>query len=79
MYGKRIHFPQLLPRKTLRVLVGDPVPLDDLRTQPVTAPTLDVATDRIMAAITALVAELRRRAAAGAARSTRRRPPDGAP
>ena len=59
MYGRRIHFPKLLPRKTLRLLVGDPVDLDDLRGQPVTAETLDAATDRIMDAITALVAELR--------------------
>ncbi len=59
MYGKRIHFPHLLPPKKLRVLVGDPVPLNDLRSQPVTAATLNAATDRIMAAITALVAELR--------------------
>jgi len=59
MYGRQIHFPKLLPRKTLRFLVGDPVDLDDLRDQPVTAATLDAATDRIMDAITALVAELR--------------------
>jgi 1-acyl-sn-glycerol-3-phosphate acyltransferase len=59
MYGRRIHFPKLLPRKTLRLLVGDPVDLDDLRGQPVTAETLEAATDRIMDAITALVAELR--------------------
>lgn len=59
MYGKRIHFPKLLPRKTLRVLAGDPVDLDDLRSQPVTPETLKIATERIMAAITALVAELR--------------------
>ena len=59
MYGPQIHFPKLLPRKTLRMLVGDPVDLDDLRDQPVTAETLDRATDRIMDAITALVAELR--------------------
>ena len=59
MYGPQIHFPRLLPRKTLRMLVGDPVNLDDLRDQPVTAETLDTATDRIMDAITALVAELR--------------------
>ena len=59
MYGPQIHFPKLLPRKTLRMLVGDPVNLDDLRGQPVTAETLDAATDRIMDAITALVAELR--------------------
>jgi 1-acyl-sn-glycerol-3-phosphate acyltransferase len=59
MYGPQIHFPKLLPRKTLRMLVGDPVNLDDLRDKPVTAETLDRATDRTMDAITALVAELR--------------------
>jgi 1-acyl-sn-glycerol-3-phosphate acyltransferase len=59
MYGRERHFPRLLPRKTLRFLVGDPVPLDDLRDQPVTTGTLAAATDRIMTAITALVAELR--------------------
>ena len=59
MYGPRIHFPKLLPRKTLRFLVGDPVELDDLRDRPVTAETLAAATDRIMDTITALVAELR--------------------
>lgn len=59
MYGRRIHFPHLLPRKTLRTLVGDPVPLADLREQPLTAASLAEGTERIMAAITALVAELR--------------------
>jgi 1-acyl-sn-glycerol-3-phosphate acyltransferase len=59
MYGPRIHFPKLLPRKTLRLLVGDPVDLDDLRDEPLSAATLAAATDRIMDAITALVAELR--------------------
>ena len=59
MYGPQIHFPKLLPRKTLRLLVGDPVDLDDLREQPVSAATLAEATDRIMDAITGLVAELR--------------------
>lgn len=59
MYGKRIHFPHLLPPKTLRMLVGDPVPLADLRGAPMTAESLNEATDRIMDAITALVAELR--------------------
>lgn len=59
MYGRRIHFPHLLPRKTLRMLVGDPVPLGDLRDQPMTAGSLAEGTERIMAAITALVAELR--------------------
>jgi 1-acyl-sn-glycerol-3-phosphate acyltransferase len=59
MYGRRIHFPHLLPPKTLRVRVGDPVPLGDLRAEPVTAATLNEATERIMAAITTLVAQLR--------------------
>jgi 1-acyl-sn-glycerol-3-phosphate acyltransferase len=59
MYGREIHFPRLLPRKTLRLIAGDAVPLDDLREAPVTAAVLDAATTRIMDAITALVAELR--------------------
>jgi 1-acyl-sn-glycerol-3-phosphate acyltransferase len=59
MYGKRIHLPHLLPRKTFRLVAGDPVPLDDLRGQPLTTAVLAEATDRIMAAVTALVAELR--------------------
>jgi 1-acyl-sn-glycerol-3-phosphate acyltransferase len=59
MYGKEIRFPRLLPRKTLRLIAGDPVPLDHLRRLPVTAAVLDQATSAIMDAITALVAELR--------------------
>jgi 1-acyl-sn-glycerol-3-phosphate acyltransferase len=59
MYGKRIHFPKLLPRKTLHVVAGDPVPLDDLREEPLTAAVLAEATERILASLTALVAELR--------------------
>lgn len=59
MYGRRIHLPRLLPRKTLRLIVGDPVDLDDLRVLPVSPETLTEATRRITAAITTLVAELR--------------------
>jgi 1-acyl-sn-glycerol-3-phosphate acyltransferase len=59
MYGKKIHLPKLLPRKTLRLVAGDPVPLDDLRDGPVTAALLAEATDRMLRALTALVAELR--------------------
>lgn len=59
MPGRKPSFPRVLPRKTLRVAVGDPVPLDDLREQPVTVDLLDEATARIMDAITVLVAELR--------------------
>lgn len=59
MHGKKIHLPKLFPRKTLRVVAGDPVPLDDLRAQPLTATTLAEATERMLVAVTALVAELR--------------------
>jgi len=48
------------PRKTMHVLVGPPVDLDDLRTdgEP-DAEALRVATDRVMAAITSLLREVR--------------------
>lgn len=59
MWGKKIHVPHLLPRKTLRLLAGPAVPLDDLRGRPITASILTEATDRIMDEITGLVAELR--------------------
>lgn len=59
MWGKKIHLPHLLPRKTLRLIAGEPIPLDDLRTQPVTPALLAEATDRIIDAITVLVSELR--------------------
>jgi 1-acyl-sn-glycerol-3-phosphate acyltransferase len=49
----------LFPRKTIHVRVGDPVGLDDLREQPLTPKVLREATDRIMAAITALLEEIR--------------------
>ncbi|MFF5020454.1 lysophospholipid acyltransferase family protein [Micrococcus luteus] len=50
---------RVLPRKTARIRVGAPVDLADLRGLPVTAATLREGTDRMMAAITDLVAELR--------------------
>ena len=59
MWGPRLALPRIWPRKTLRFLVGDPVPLDDLRGVPITAAVLTGAADRVMTAITALVAELR--------------------
>ena len=59
-YSKR---PHVFPRKKVRVLVGDPVRLDDLRARGTTAATIREATDRIMHAITALVEELRGRTA----------------
>ncbi|WP_375426437.1 lysophospholipid acyltransferase family protein [uncultured Friedmanniella sp.] len=59
LYGNHLGVPRLLPRKTFRLVTGEPVPLDDLREGPVTAEVLAEATTRIMDAITALVAELR--------------------
>jgi 1-acyl-sn-glycerol-3-phosphate acyltransferase len=55
-YGKK---PHLLPRKTITMKVGDPVPLDDLRAQPMTPTVLREATDRIMAAVTASLEDIR--------------------
>lgn len=55
-YAKK---PHLFPRTRIAMKVGDPVPLDDLRAEPRTLQTINEATDRIMSALTALVAELR--------------------
>ncbi|GIH92429.1 lysophospholipid acyltransferase family protein [Planobispora siamensis] len=51
--------PRLLPRKTFRVLVGPPVDLSKYQGRPIQADVLREATADIMAAITALLAELR--------------------
>lgn len=51
--------PHLLPRHTVRYKAGDPVDLGDLQGRPITNDVLHEATDRIMAAITALVEDLR--------------------
>jgi 1-acyl-sn-glycerol-3-phosphate acyltransferase len=50
---------RLLPPKTVRVLAGPPVDLADLRAQPVTPEVLRTASDRIVEAITAQLAQLR--------------------
>lgn len=59
-YTKR---PHPLPRKPITMIVGDPVPLDDLRAQigdgPLPAAVVAEATDRIMRAISVLVGEIR--------------------
>jgi 1-acyl-sn-glycerol-3-phosphate acyltransferase len=56
-YGRR---PRLLPRKTMRITAGDPVDLGDLAEQDVTNERLHEATARIMAAITALLEDIRK-------------------
>lgn len=55
-YTKR---PHLLPRKTIRFTVGEPLDIDDLREQPVTAATVRVATERLMREIGRLLGEIR--------------------
>ncbi len=59
MYGPTVGFPRMLPRKTVQVAAGPPVELSDLSDRPRTAALLNEATERMMTAITALVAELR--------------------
>jgi 1-acyl-sn-glycerol-3-phosphate acyltransferase len=51
--------PHLVPRKNIVMKAGDPVPLDDLVTGPHTAEATAQATERIMAAITSLVEDVR--------------------
>ena len=51
--------PHLVPRKNIVMKAGDPVPLDDLLGRPHSAGTTALATDRIMDALTAIVADLR--------------------
>lgn len=51
--------PNLFPRKKVTMKAGDPVRLDDLRAQPQTPQIVNQATDRIMSAITDIVADLR--------------------
>jgi 1-acyl-sn-glycerol-3-phosphate acyltransferase len=51
--------PHLLPRKRMIMLAGPAVDLEDLRGRPQSAETLHEATDRIMDAITELLAKVR--------------------
>ena len=55
-YGKLL---RPIPRKTITVVAGPPVDLDDLRGGELDTATLRVATDRIMATLTSMVAEIR--------------------
>jgi 1-acyl-sn-glycerol-3-phosphate acyltransferase len=55
-YSKK---PDLFPRKKIIVKAGDPVDLSDLLEREPTLPVIQEATDRIMAAITELVEEIR--------------------
>jgi 1-acyl-sn-glycerol-3-phosphate acyltransferase len=55
-YAKR---PRLFPRRTIAMTAGTPVPLDDLRAQPLTPEVLRQATDRIMDEVTRLLEGIR--------------------
>lgn len=55
-YSKKISF---FPRKDLYCIIGDPVDLSDLADKPLDQNTLTEGTERVMAAIAALLGELR--------------------
>ncbi len=55
-YGKLL---RPIPRKKVTVVAGPPVDLSDLYGRPLEAPVLREATDRVMDAITALLADIR--------------------
>lgn len=59
MPGLKPSFPRLFPKKTMRLVAGPPVELDDLRTEPISPQAVQQATSRIMAAITDLASEVR--------------------
>lgn len=58
-WGPYAPFPRLLPRGHFHVHVGEPVDLSDLLEQQRTPQVVQEATDRIMAAIVAILEELR--------------------
>ncbi|MGC4175045.1 lysophospholipid acyltransferase family protein [Demequina sp.] len=55
-YSKK---PDLFPRKPMVVRAGPAIDLDDLRGKPIDTELLRIATDRIMATLTAMVADIR--------------------
>jgi 1-acyl-sn-glycerol-3-phosphate acyltransferase len=54
---------RLLPRKTMRLVAGPPVDLAEFDGRPIDAETLRLATEKILAAITVLLEEIRGKAA----------------
>ena len=75
-YRKEFRF---LPRKTVRIVVGEPVDLSDLVDQGIDARTLALAGDRLMDAITAIEAEIRQEAPPATRMVYRRQPTAAAP
>jgi 1-acyl-sn-glycerol-3-phosphate acyltransferase len=56
-YAKEL---KLFPRKTIHIRVGDPIDLSDLAERPIDADTLAIGGERLMDAITGMLAEIRR-------------------
>ena len=50
---------RLLPRKTMHVRVGEPIDFSDLAGRPLDQATLEIATDRILDAMTQLLSDIR--------------------
>lgn len=50
---------KILPRKTMHIRVGDPIDLSDLVGRPIDSETLAIGSDRLMDAITGMLAEVR--------------------
>ncbi len=59
MPGRKLTFPRLRPKQTVTVVAGAPVDLSDLYGRAEDPEAMRIATDRIMAAVTALVEGLR--------------------
>lgn len=59
MPARTFRIPKIWPKQTIRVVMGDPVDLADLMDRPDDPHAIREASDRIMAAILALVADLR--------------------
>jgi len=57
MPGTQLTWPR--PGRTIRIVMGDPVPLDDLRATPDDPASVRAAAERIMTAVTALVEQVR--------------------
>jgi len=57
--GPYARFPQLVPRVKITIRYGAPVDLSEFAGRPLDSATLTAATEKVMAAITGLVAELR--------------------
>jgi 1-acyl-sn-glycerol-3-phosphate acyltransferase len=68
---------KVLPRKRIRIVVGDPIDLSDLADGPIDARALAVGGDRLMDAMTALLAEIRQEKPPATRLVFKRKPPPG--